>query len=143
MDGKRFNKERRKQSRHSVSLPLEYHKIHDSRLRTGLIINLNDQGLLFHCRGEMGIGTMLKVRVMFVDEYELTAFEACAKIIWKDLHFERDWPEYKYGIEFVNISEDAKQKLNWLLAACSSKERRDRGSSVRDHHTRLTCSQAE
>ena len=81
----------------------------------GLLLNQNDQGLLFHCRGDINVGATLTIRVMFADEYELTSFEVCAKTIWKDLNFERDWREYKYGAEFIHISEDAKQKLNRLL----------------------------
>jgi hypothetical protein len=117
LEAVRFDRERRKQPRLSVSLPLEYRKIHGPRLRTGIIINLSDQGLLFHCRGDMNVGTRLTISVMFADECKLTSFDVCVKIIWKDLHFERDWNEYEYGAEFIQISEDAKEKLNRLLTA--------------------------
>jgi c-di-GMP-binding flagellar brake protein YcgR len=144
MEDVRFGKERRKQPRFSVTLPLEYNQIHDSRPRTGLLINLNDKGFLFHCRAKMSVGTTLKVRVMFADEYELTSFEVSAKIIWKDLHFEKDWREYKYGTEFTNISEDAKEKLIRLLSAYSSKGglKNNGVSSNRDNHTHPIDSQA-
>ena len=122
MEGLRLEKETRKHPRLSINLPFEYQAMHDSRLRTGLLGNLSNIGLLFYCRGEMSVGTALVVRVMFADGYELASFEAYAKIIWKDLHFERDWREYKYGAEFTYISEDAKQKLNRLLSTFSSEE---------------------
>lgn len=119
MEGSRPDKEIMKQPQDSVNLPLEYRKINDSCLRTGLLINLNDKGSLFHCRAEMSVGTILKLRLMFADGYELTSFEACAKIVSKDPHFERDWREYKYGAEFTHISEEDKPKLNRLLFVLS------------------------
>ena len=136
MEGSRPDKEIMKQPQDSVNLPLEYRKINDSRLRTGLLINLNDKGSLFHCRAEMSVGTILKLRLMFADGYELTSFEACAKIVWKDPHFERDWREYKYGAEFTHISEEDKQKLMRLLSVCSLEEKLKsyRVSSNRDNY---------
>jgi hypothetical protein len=107
----------------SIRLPLEYCKIHDSRFRTGLLITLNGKVSLFYCRGEISVGTILKVRVMFADGNELSSFEALAKIVWKHLHFEQDSPEYEYGAEFTHISEEDKQRLIRLLSVCSLEEK--------------------
>jgi hypothetical protein len=49
-------------------------------------------------------------------------FRSLPRIVWKDLYFEKDWREYKYGTGFTDISEDAKQKLTRLLTAYSSEE---------------------
>jgi len=139
-----LNGERRKQPRLPLSLPLEYRTMYEPRLRTGLLINLNDMGLQFCCRGDLSVGTTLTLRVMFANEYELTGFEVYAKIIWKDLYFERDWREYKYGAEFTCLSEDDKLKLNQLLTTCFSEESlKAHGiNSIRDKHTRPTGPQA-
>ena len=114
--------ELRKQQRLPISLPLEYRRMHDSCLRTGLTLNLSKTGLLFYCRGEMGVGTLLTITIMFADEYELANLEVCAKIAWKDLYFEKDWSEYKYGAEFTYLAEDDQEKLDALLSACELEE---------------------
>ena len=73
----------------SIDLPLEYREMFNSRPHTGIIGNLSDMGLLFHCRHEMSVGTTLRIRVMFTDGYALAEFEAIAEIIWKDLELIR------------------------------------------------------
>lgn len=119
MGSPKSGRERRKHPRLSISLPFEYRSMLDSRLRTGLIANLSDMGLLFHCRGDMSVGTTLTMTVMFADGFALASFEVRAMIIWKDLHFDRDWREYKYGAEFIHVSEQDQEKLNRLLSAYS------------------------
>ena len=116
---KSSSKERRKHPRLSVSLPLEYQPMCDSRLRTGLLANLSNKGLLFYCRSDMSVGTTLTMTVVFPDGYALNCFEVRTKIIWKDLRFDRDWREYKYGTEFLYISDQDQEKLNRALTACS------------------------
>ena len=122
MDTTKYGSELRKHQRLPISLPLEYRRMHDSCPRTGLTLNLSKAGLLFYCRGEMGVGTPLTVTIMFADEYELASLEVCAKIAWKDLYFEKDWIEYKYGAEFIYLTEDDQEKLDALLSACISEE---------------------
>ena len=111
--------ERRKEQRFPVSLPLEYQSVCDSRLRMGLLANLSLNGLLFHCRGDMSVGTLLNVTVMFPDDFLLSNFEVRGKIVWKGLYFERDWREYEYGVEFLYVSSQDKEKLNRILSSCS------------------------
>ena len=117
MDTIKYGSELRKHQRLPISLPLEYRRMQDSCPRTGLTLNLSKAGLLFYCRGEMGVGTLLTITIMFADEYELTSLEVCAKIAWKDLYFEKDWSEYKYGAEFIYLTEDDQEKLDGLLSA--------------------------
>jgi hypothetical protein len=104
-----------KYPRVSIDLPLEYREMFDSRLHTGLIGNLSDMGLLFHCHREMRVGTTLIIRVMFTDGYTLAAFEASGQIVWKDLFIREGYLERKYGVEFTHISEENREKLNRLL----------------------------
>ena len=99
----------------SIDLPLEYREMFDSHLRTGVIGNLSDMGLLFCCRHGMSMATTLRIRVMFTDGYILAGFEAIAKIAWKDLSIKGDYFKYKYGAEFTYISEENREKLNQLL----------------------------
>jgi hypothetical protein len=57
--------------------------------------------------------------VIFPDDFELSSFEVRAKIIWKGLHFDRDWREYKYGAEFLYVSGQDQEKLNRVLSTWS------------------------
>ena len=104
-----------KYPRVSIDLPLEYREMFASRFRTGVIGNLSDMGVLFHCHHEMRVGTTMRIRVMFTDGYTLAEFEAIAEIVWKDLSIRGGYFEYKYGAEFTYISEENREKLNRLL----------------------------
>ncbi len=81
---------------------------------------------------------------MFADEYELTSFQVHAKIIRKDIHFEREWREYKYGAEFTYVSEDAKEKLNRLITTYSLEEnlKSNEINPIREKNTHPIESQA-
>jgi hypothetical protein len=143
MEGVGLKNERRVRPRLSVSLPLEYRSRCDSSLEAGLLINLSDTGLLFYCRGDMNVGTTLTMTVIFPDGFKLTSFEVCAKIIWKDLHAERDWSEYKYGAEFTHISQPDREKLNRLLSTHSLEDAlRSESISSMKHHNQAICDQA-
>jgi hypothetical protein len=107
--------ERRRHSRLAIALPMEYRRIYDPCLRTGLVINLSNEGFLFCCRRDLSVGSILAVTVMFVDGFELTSLDANAKIIWKELACESDWNEYRYGAEFLFISKSNQEKLAQLL----------------------------
>jgi hypothetical protein len=115
MKNPRSHKRVGKYPRVSIDLPLEYREMFDSRLRTGIIHNLSDMGLLFHCHHEMSVDTTLRIKVMFTDGYTLAEFEVIAKIVWKDLFIKGGYLGYKYGIVFTYISEENREKLNRLL----------------------------
>ena len=120
--------ERRKEPRFPVSLPLEYQSVCDSSLQTGLLANLSHKGLLFHCRGDMSVGTLVIMTVMFPDDFSLSSFEVHGKIIWKRLYFDRDWREYEYGVEFLYVSGEDQEKLDGILSTYSfwgTSERRE------------------
>jgi hypothetical protein len=67
----------------------------------------------------MSVGTLLNVTVMFPDDFLLSSFEVRGKIVWKGLYFDRDWREYEYGVEFLYVSSQDKEKLNRILRSCS------------------------
>jgi len=113
------NRNRRKHRRFTVSLPLEYQALCDFRIRTGLLANLSNEGVSFLCRDDISVGTILSMTVIFPDDFALDSFEVRAKIIWKALHFDGDWREYKYGAEFLFVSSQDKEKLNRILNSCS------------------------
>ncbi len=107
-------KERRKYPRFPIGLPLEYRE-KNGPVSGAIVANLSEGGLLIYSIQDMSIGTDIKIRVFFANEYELDYFEADAKIVWKGRHSETDWRGYKYALEFVEISGEGRRKLVKLI----------------------------
>ena len=111
-------KERRKHPRFPIGLPLEFWE-RGGPSHGAVIWNLSEGGLLIHSVRDMIVGSELKVRVFFAEEYELDQFKATARIAWKDQYFDTDWEGYKYALEIVEISMEDRQKLVHLLMSPS------------------------
>jgi len=118
MDSPAYFEERRKYPRYSIRLPLEYWQTDDA-CRGGMAGNLSEGGLLIHSLQDMPVGKELNVRMFFANGYEFDGIRVAGKIIWKGRHDETDWKGYKYGIEFVRISAEDRQKLVSLLRSPS------------------------
>lgn len=108
-------KERRRSPRLLADLPLEYHVMNVPYVHGGLVVNVSEEGLLINSVKNMPIGTKLNITVLFPNGFELNNFEALAEIVWKDLHFEKNWERYRYGINFTQILEEDRLKLKQLL----------------------------
>jgi len=102
-------------------LPLEYWEI-ESSIHGALIDNFSADGLLMLSARDMAIGTKLNVRIFYANEYELDGIEVVANIASKGLHVAEDWKGYKYGLEFVRISEEDRLKLSGLFNSDSTLE---------------------
>ena len=98
-----------------MNLPFEYRIAHVPRSHAGIVINVSQFGLLVHSIKNMPVGTKLNIGVLFPNGFELTHFEVPAEVVWKDLHWERDWAGYEYGLKFVHILEKDCRKLRQLL----------------------------
>ena len=107
--------EKRKATRVSLRLPVEYRKPEEYRTRGAMMENLSEGGLLVLSTQRMAVGTELQITVLFPEEYELANFDGLAKIAWKDAYFKEDWSGYQYGLEFVHLSEEDRMKLQGLL----------------------------
>ena len=118
MDSPAYFEERRKYPRYSIRLPLEYWQTDDA-CRGGMVGNLSEGGLLVHSLEDMLVDKELNIRIFFANGYEFDGIRAAGRIVWKDQHYETDWKGYKYGIEFVRISAEDRQKLVSLLRSPS------------------------
>jgi len=107
--------ERRKSPRSSMDLPLEYRVINAPFAHGGIVANGSEEGLLIYSVKDMPIGTKLDIVVLFPKDYELSNFEVIAEIIRKDLRWEEDWEGYEYGLKFLQIFDEDRQKLKQLL----------------------------
>ncbi len=97
-----------------IVLPVEYWET-DASIDGALVNNLNTGGLLMLSARDMPISTQLNVRIFYANEYELDGIEVVANIVSKGLHIAKDWKGYKYGLAFVQISEEDRRKLKDLL----------------------------
>jgi hypothetical protein len=107
--------ERRKSPRLLMDLPLEYRVIDAPYAHGGIVVNASEVGLLIQSVKKIPIGTQLNIAVLFPKGYELANFEVIAQVIWKDLHWEENWEGYQYGLRFIKILEEDRQKLKELL----------------------------
>ena len=115
-DEQRERTERRKSPRLLMDLPLEYRVVNAPYAHGGIVVNGSEQGFLIYSVKDMPIGTKLTIVVLFPKGYELTNFEVVAEIVRKDLHWEEDWEGFEYGLRFLQILEEDRQKLKHLLS---------------------------
>jgi len=76
----------------------------------------SEEGFLIYSVKDMPIGTKLNLVVLFPKGFELTNFEVVAEVVRKDLHWEEDWEGFEYGLKFLQIFEEDREKLKQLLS---------------------------
>ena len=115
MDEEIPREERRKCPRAYLDLPVEYRVMNAPYAHGGLVVNASERGLLINSVRDILVGSKLNVAVLFPKGFQLTNFEASAKVIWKGYHREENWEGYRYGLKFTEILEEDRRKLNHLL----------------------------
>jgi hypothetical protein len=121
MVGSFDKRERRGYPRFIVDLPLEYRDMDGSCLRGGIVANASEGGFLIEAVRDVPVGTELNITVLFPKGFELANFNVVAKIVRKEPYRKEDlrgdsyWKGYQYGLEFIQISEEDRWKLNFLL----------------------------
>jgi len=116
MEKSSANHDRRRYPRSLMDLPLEYRVINAPYAHGGIVVNGSEEGFLIHSVKDMPIGTKLNLVVMFPKGFELTNFEVVAEVVRKDLHWEEDWEGFEYGLKFIQIFEEDREKLKQLLS---------------------------
>jgi len=115
-------KDRRKYPRIFIDLPLEYRDGDDSCLRGAMVVNAGEGGFLIESPRDIAVGTELSMTVLYPKGFELANFKVTAKIVWKepywreDLKRDRSSKGYQYGLEFIQILDEDRWKLNFLLS---------------------------
>ena len=114
--------ERRSHPRFVVDLSLEYREMGDSCLRGGIVIDVSEEGLLIETVRDIPVGTELNVTILFPKGSELANFKVLTKIVRKKPYWKEDskgnryWEGYQYGLEFIQILEENRWKLDLLLS---------------------------
>jgi len=107
--------ERRRYQRYLIDLPLNFQTTENSNIYPGLSINASETGLLIQTFKDMPIGLRLNIELLFTEGFELSNLQGMAQIIWKDHYVWSDYKGYKYGLQFVQISNENYKKLRLLL----------------------------
>jgi len=121
MEGLITNRDRRRYPRVLIDLPLEYRDMGDCSLRGAIVVNAGEGGFLIESPRDIPVGTELSVTILFPKGFELANFKAVTKIVRKEPYLKEDWKGnqvwegYQYGLEFTQILEEDRWKLNWLL----------------------------
>jgi PilZ domain len=127
MEGLLNNRDRRRYPRIVINLPLEYQDTGDC-LRGATVVNAGVGGFLVESTRDMPVGTKLNITLLFSKGYELADFKAVTKIVRKEPYSKENsngnqvWEGYRYGLEFIQVSEEDRWKLNWLLGGRSELE---------------------
>jgi len=121
MEGSLNNRERRRYPRFIIALPFEYQEKDGSFLRGGIVANAGAGGFLIESTRDIPVGTELSITVLYPEGFESANFKVTAKIVWKgpcwkgDRKGNKNWQGYQYGLEFIQILEEDRWKLDWLL----------------------------
>ena len=128
MGGSSNNREKRRHPRFFIDLPAEYRDMTDSCLRGAIVVNASEGGFLIQTIVDIPLGAELSMTVLYPSGFELVGLKVVAKIVRKEPHWKEDrvvgrkWREYDYGLEFIQISDEDRWKLNFLLGGGSESE---------------------
>jgi hypothetical protein len=108
-------REKRKYPRFHLSLPIEFRVMNDKDVHGAMIVNASETGLLVQSPKNIPVGTRLSIAVLFSRGFELANFELVAEVVWGKKHPNEGREGYQFGLRFVHILEEDRQKLKLLL----------------------------
>jgi len=121
MEGSSDGREKRRYPRVLIDSPLEYKNTSDSCLSGAMVVNAGEGGFLIESLRDIPVGTELNITLLFPKGFESANFKAAAKIVQKQLYRKEDskgnqyGERYQYGLEFIQILDEDRWKLNWVL----------------------------
>ena len=98
-----------------LEAPLEYSTSDGSPIRGAYTGNISEGGLLIYSIDQLQVGTELRLMVFYASGYQLDGFRAVAKVVWKEVHYEKEWKGFRYGVQFLYMSETDRRKLREIL----------------------------
>jgi PilZ domain len=122
MKRERMMRERRRFPRLLLDLPLEYRVLNVPYAHGGLVVNASEVGLLIQSIKNIPVGERLVTLVLFPKGFELASLEVLTEVVWKDIHRKDDWEGFHYGLNFVRILDEDREKLKQLLSCQPSLE---------------------
>ena len=88
----------------------------------GLVVNASEVGLLIQSIRNIPVGEKLVTVILFPKGFELASLEVLGEVVWKDIHHEDDWEGFHYGLNFIDILEEDRNKLKRVLTGEYSME---------------------
>jgi hypothetical protein len=105
-----------------INAPLNFKVPEELKQSSGLVINASETGLLIQTFKDIPIGKRVMVEVLFPNGVITAKLNAIAEIIWKDIYLWDDWEGYRYGLKFIQISNEDDAKLRQILGGQSNLE---------------------
>ena len=105
-----------------LDLPLEYRVLNGPYTHGGLVVNASEVGLLIQSIRNIPVGEKLVTVILFPKGFELASLEVLGEVVWKDIHQEDDWEGFHYGLNFIDILEEDRNKLKRVLTGEYSME---------------------
>jgi len=108
--------EKRRHPRFTVDLPIEYKRrdLVDKYVR---VINASESGLSIYLSEQMAVGQHLRTKLFFHFGSGLNIIELVTQVVWRDVHPEKDWKDYRAGVRFIDISPADLIKLKNYLGS--------------------------
>ena len=105
-----------------LDLPLEYRVLDGPYTHGGLVVNASEVGLLIQSIRNIPVGEKLVTVILFPKGFELASLKVLGEVVWKDIHHEDDWEGFHYGLNFIDILEEERNKLKRVLTGEYSME---------------------
>ena len=105
-----------------LDLPLEYRVLNGPYTHGGLVVNASEVGLLIQSIRNIPVGEKLVTVILFPKGFELACLKVLGEVVWKDIHHEDDWEGFHYGLNFIDILEEDRNKLKRVLTGEYSME---------------------
>ena len=86
------------------------------------MVNASEVGLLIQSIRNIPVGEKLVTVILFPKGFELASLEVLGEVVWKDIHHEDDWEGFHYGLNFIDILEEDRNKLKRVLTGEYSME---------------------
>ena len=104
------NFEKRKYSRFSIDLPIEYSQIDTPAGHSGRAANISEGGLLIYLPEKVEVGRHLKLKLFLTSLSGFRSIEVLAEVVWMDQRGEGSG-DYRCGVRFINISPENLTRL--------------------------------
>ena len=107
--------ERRGYPRAKVRLPIEYRRVDSSTKQSTRTGNVSEGGFGIFFPERLEIGEQLKVKLFLSSGPSLVTIDALVEVVWMDMEAVESSGEYRSGVKFIDISEEAVAQLKTFL----------------------------
>ena len=96
--------ERRKHPRFHCEFPIDC-ITSESKIHVGIAANVSQAGMMVCLHDRIGVGTPLRINLIFTMGFQLKIVRANAIVVWTKVVQHDLWGRYRYGLRLVGLSE--------------------------------------